>query len=109
MLTPQITNIQPGAVTTETISGKTFLSVDVTLTVDPEIGKDQRVMLLLNEDTTTDPNAYSFSAKPLSADSVKVVFPVKRVRPGDLPRPRPGRRRRVQARARRRHLRQAGC
>ena len=83
VLTPQITNIQPGAVTTETIGGKTFLSVDVTVTVDPEIGKDQRVMLLLNEDTTTDPNAYSFSAKPLSADSIKVVFPVKRVRPGD--------------------------
>lgn len=83
VLTPQITLIHPpGPITTETIGGKTFLTLDVTLTVDPEIGKDQRVLLLLNEDTTTDPNAYSFSSEPLTADSAQVVFPVKRVRPG---------------------------
>jgi hypothetical protein len=81
VLTPQITNLQLGTVTTETINLQTFHSADVTATVDPEIGKDQRVLLLLNEDTTTDPKAYSFSAEPLSADSTTVVFPVKRVKP----------------------------
>ena len=82
VLTPQVVNIQPGVATTETIAGKTFVSVDVTVTVDPDVGKDQRVLFLLNEDTTTDPNAYSFSAEPLSADSPKVVFPLKRVQAG---------------------------
>jgi len=88
VLTPQITktggvfDITVGAVTTETINGQTVHTADVTVDVDPVIGKDQRVLLLLNEDTAADPHAYSFSAKPLAADSSTVVFTARRVRPG---------------------------
>jgi hypothetical protein len=54
----------------------------VTVDVRPDVGKDQRVLLLLNELTATDPDAYSFPVIPLTADSGTVVFPVRRVRPG---------------------------
>jgi len=88
VLTPQITktggnyNVTKGAVTTETINGQTVHSTDVTVKVKPVVGKDQRVLLLLNELTPTDPHAYSFRIKPLTADSATLLFPVKRARPG---------------------------
>ena len=50
--------------------------------VKPVVGKDQRVLLLMNELTATEPYAYSFRIKPLTADSATLVFPVKRARPG---------------------------
>ena len=87
VVTPQITksggtdDISVGAVTTQTINGQTVHSADVTVKVDPVIGTEQRVLLLLNEDTTVDPSSYSFSAEPLAADSDTVVFPARRVLP----------------------------
>ncbi len=88
VLAPRITKTGPldditvGAVTTETINGVTVHSADVTVKVSPEIGMEQRVMLVLNELTATDPDAYTFQARPLAADSTTVVFPVRRARPG---------------------------
>jgi S-formylglutathione hydrolase FrmB len=88
VLTPQITktggnyNVTKGAVTTETINGQTVHSVDVTVKVKPTVGKDQRVLLVLNQLTATDPHAYSFPVNPLTADTATLVFRVKRARPG---------------------------
>jgi hypothetical protein len=88
VLTPQITktagvyNVTPGPVTTETVNGQTVHSADVTVKVKPKVGKDQRALLLLNESTTTDPDAYTFPVRPLTVDSATIVFPVRRVRPG---------------------------
>jgi hypothetical protein len=88
VLTPQITktggnyNVTKGAVTTETINGQTVHSVDVTVKVKPTVGKDQRVLLVLNQLTATDPRAYSFPVNPLTADTATLVFRVKRARPG---------------------------
>lgn len=88
VLVPEITktgtnyDISVGPVSTETVNSVTVHSADVTVDVRPDVGKDQRVLLLLNELTATDPDAYSFPATPLTADSGTVVFPVRRVRPG---------------------------
>jgi hypothetical protein len=88
VLTPQITktggnyNVTKGAVTTETINGQTVHSVDVTVKVKPTVGKDQRVLLVLNQLTATDPHAYSFPVNPLTADTATLVFRIKRARPG---------------------------
>jgi hypothetical protein len=88
VLTPQITktggnyNVAKGAVTTETINGQTVHSVDVTVKVKPTVGKDQRVLLVLNQLTATDPHAYSFPVNPLTADTATLVFRIKRARPG---------------------------
>jgi hypothetical protein len=88
VLTPQITktggnyDVTKGAVTTETINGQTVYSADVTVKVKPVVGKDQRVLLLLNELTATDPHAYTFPVKPVTADTATLVFRVRRARPG---------------------------
>jgi uncharacterized protein DUF4255 len=88
VLVPEITKTGPnydvsvGPVTTETINGQTVHSADVTVKIRPEVGKEQRVLLLLNESTTTDPEAYSFSVEPLTADTATLVFHVRRARPG---------------------------
>ncbi len=88
VLTPEITktgasyDIFPGPVSTEVVNGVTVHSADVTVGLRPDAGKDQRVLLLLNELTVADPDAYTFPATPLTADSPTVVFPVRRVRPG---------------------------
>ena len=88
VLIPEITktgtnhDISVGPVSTEVVNGVTVHSADVTIDLRPDVGKDQRALLLLNEQTATDPDAYSFPATPLTADSGTVVFPVRRVRPG---------------------------
>jgi hypothetical protein len=88
VLTPQVTktggnyNVTKGAVTTETINGQTVHSVDVTVKVNPTVGKEQRVLLVLNQVTATNPRAYSFQVNPLTADTATLVFRVKRARPG---------------------------
>jgi hypothetical protein len=88
VLTPEITktagvyDVSVGPVSTEVVNGVTVHSADVTVDLRPDVGKDQRVLLLLNEQTAVDPDAYTFPATPLTADSPTVVFPVRRVRPG---------------------------
>jgi hypothetical protein len=88
VLVPEITktggnyNVSVGPVTTETINGQTVHSADVTVKVKPQVGKEQRVLVLLNELTATDPDAYSFPVTPLTADTATLVFPVRRARPG---------------------------
>lgn len=88
VLVPEITqsggiyDVTVGPVSTETINGQTVHSADVTVKVKPQVGKEQRVLLLLNESTTTDPDAYSFPVKPLTADTATLVFHVRRARPG---------------------------
>jgi Pvc16 N-terminal domain len=88
VLTPEITktggtyDVTLGPVSTEVVNGVTVHSADVTVDLRPDVGKDQRVLLLLNEQTAADPDAYTLPATPLTADSPTVVFPVRRVRPG---------------------------
>jgi hypothetical protein len=88
VLTPEVTktggvyDVSVGAVSTEVVNGVTVHSADVTITLRPDVGMDQRVLLLLNEQTATGPDAYTFPATPLAADSPTVVFPLRRVRPG---------------------------
>src|SRR6266511_314447 len=75
-------DIAVGPVSTEVVNSQTVHSADVTVDLRPDVGKDQRVLLLLNELTATDPDSYTFPATPLTADSGTVVFPVRRARPG---------------------------
>ena len=88
VLTPEITqtggnyDINPGAVSTEIVNGVTVHSADVGVGVRPDVGPEQRVFLLLNELTATDPDNYTFPADALTTASPTVVFPVRRVRPG---------------------------
>jgi hypothetical protein len=88
VLTPEITrtggsyDIDPGVVTTAVVNGVTVHSADVTVDVRPDVQPDQRVFLLLNELTATDPDNYTFPATPLTAASPTLVFPVRQVRPG---------------------------
>jgi hypothetical protein len=58
-------------------------SADITVKVKPEIGTAQRVALLLNELTTTEPKAYTFASEPRSADSDSVIIKVSGVKAAD--------------------------
>lgn len=72
-LIPLITSVSAGNIQG---SGDELRSADVTLNVNPVIGKSQRVALLMNEAVDNDPEAYSFIVEPLSADSGSLLIPV---------------------------------
>jgi hypothetical protein len=54
----------------------TSLGVEITVTTNPVVGKNQRVVLLLNEMNGEQPAAYSFIAAPRSDDTNTILFPV---------------------------------
>lgn len=73
-------------VTSNTISGETLCGADVTVTVNPIVGKTQRVTLLLNEfDPPEDrlAHSYSFKAPPRDEDASLIVIHISDVAPGD--------------------------
>lgn len=72
VLRPTITNVSFDAVSTE-----------VTVTLNPDIGSGQRVVLLLNELSNTDPAAYTFVAEPPTADTNSITIPISGVQTGD--------------------------
>lgn len=55
---------------------------DVQVGVDPVVGKDQRVALVLNELVTTGAHAYTFVAPPRPADTSTLTFTTVGVVPG---------------------------
>lgn len=55
---------------------------DVKVTVDPVVGKDQQVALLLNELVTVDPHSYTFVAPTRAADTDTLTFTTVGVAPG---------------------------
>jgi hypothetical protein len=55
-------------------------STQVTVVVTPTIGMDQRVTVLLNERTSTDPAAYTFNAPARPADAHSIDIPISGVR-----------------------------
>lgn len=67
------------AVSSATVTGPPR-EVTVTVTVDPIVGKDQRVELMLNETVTTDPKAFSYALTARTADLSTLDFPI-----GDVP------------------------
>jgi uncharacterized protein DUF4255 len=94
VLRPRIVNAAVGGVA---VTEGDTRSADVTLEIDPPVGKRQRVVLLLNELQTASPpappptraaRAYSFEApsRDLPAEpesAAELTIPVRRVRPAD--------------------------
>lgn len=72
-LIPIITNVSAGNIQG---AGPDPRSADITIQVNPIIGKTQRVVLMLNEVINNDPQAYTFVADPLVADANSIVIPV---------------------------------
>ena len=61
----------------------TSLGMEVTVTSSPIVGKNQRVMLLLNEMSSDQPLAYSFVAAPRTEDTGTIIFPIDNIAPGE--------------------------
>jgi hypothetical protein len=80
VLRPTITDVQVSNVQD---TGNGTRSADVTVTVDPKIGKRQRVILLLNEMADQSPAAYTFFAGPRDADSDSITIPISGVKAAD--------------------------
>jgi hypothetical protein len=87
VLTPRIK--QPGGIyqislanqISETIDGQVVHSADVTLKVDPDVEKNQRVALLLNELAATDARTYTFLDEPRTLDTDTITVRAVRVKP----------------------------
>ena len=60
-----------------------FSEENIIVEVDPEIGRDQRVKLLLNELSTPAPAMYTFVNPPCTKNSETIVFPVSGVKTGE--------------------------
>jgi len=61
-------------------SGSAPRSADLTVQVNPTIGKAQRVILLLNEVSSVAPAAYTFVAPPRTADTNSITIPISGVK-----------------------------
>ena len=87
VLRPTLVSIDPA---NEAADGDGLVSADVTVELDPEVGRDQRVVLFLNEIAAPDtraPFAYSFPAPARTdldapATSATLVVPITGVEPG---------------------------
>lgn len=64
-------------------SGDEPYSADVTVQVDLNVGKRQRVVLALNEWSIDNPTAYLFDAAPRQTDSHSITVPVDNIKPGE--------------------------
>ncbi|MDZ7950926.1 DUF4255 domain-containing protein [Nostoc sp. DedQUE09] len=63
-------------------SGDNLRTAEITVKFQPKVGKEQRVVLLLNEVSGDNPVAYSFLAAPPTQDTDAIAIPVKNVKPG---------------------------
>ncbi len=63
-------------VTVATVDSQT----QVTLQLNPNVGKDQRVVLLLNELGSATPKAYSFTAATRASDTDTIAVPIRGVK-----------------------------
>jgi hypothetical protein len=58
-------------------------SAELTVRVTPQVGQDQRVLLLMNELASQSPAAYSFTAPSRVADTNTLTIAISGVKPGD--------------------------
>jgi len=63
-------------------SGSDLRSAEIAVRFNPKVGKAQRVVLLLNEVSSDEAVAYSFTAAPRTDDTDSMMIPVKEVKPG---------------------------
>jgi len=61
----------------------TSLGIEVSVTASPIVGKNQSVVLLLNQMNSDQPQAYSFVAAPRTGDTGTIVFPVDNIEAGE--------------------------
>jgi hypothetical protein len=64
-------------------SGDAPRSAEVTVQVEPQVGRSQRVMLLMYEQASEAPAAYTFVAGPRTADVDAIIVSIHDVRAGD--------------------------
>lgn len=57
-------------------------NADIRVQTDVIVGKEQRVVLMLNERTANQPAVYLFNAQKLEADSTQLTFRARDVKPG---------------------------
>ena len=55
----------------------------MTVITNPVVGKDQRVVLMLNETTDVNPAAFSYVAEPRETDTDTLEFPISEVTAGN--------------------------
>jgi hypothetical protein len=55
---------------------------DITLTITPIVGQNQRVVLLLNRLDAGEPRAYRFPGPERNADAAQLVIPIQNVQAG---------------------------
>lgn len=70
-----ISNLQGG--------GSDLRSAQITVTVEPTIGRNQRVTLILNERSSTDPASYTWDVPWRDTDTDEIAIPIRDVKPGE--------------------------
>jgi hypothetical protein len=53
---------------------------EVEVVTDVRIGQDQRVILILNEQTSLQPASYIFNAQPRNNNTARIVFSLKAIK-----------------------------
>lgn len=79
VLRPTVTAVNAANVTG---AGDALRAADIGLTLSPTVGADQRVVLLLNEQTAASPAAATVIAPRRDADAAAITVPVQGVRAG---------------------------
>jgi Pvc16 N-terminal domain len=79
ILRPLITGLQFDQVTGE---GEELRDANLSVTLNPTLGKTQRVVLMLNEVSQREPMAYTFTSDAREADGTEVTLRLKSVRAG---------------------------
>lgn len=74
-----ITVLNPSS---RTVAGVLYHSADLQIEMDPVVGKDQRVALLLNEMVAADARSYTFQAASRTADTSTITIRAVDVLPG---------------------------
>ena len=80
VLHPTITNVQAADIAG---TGDQPRSAKVKVTVNPTIGRQQRVVLLLNGTNGPAAEAYTFPAPPRDADSDTITIPIQGIKAGE--------------------------
>lgn len=58
-------------------------STEMTIKLMPKVGKDQRVLVLLNQISKNDPATYSYLAPTPTEDTDTITIPLKNMKPGE--------------------------
>lgn len=71
----EVSNLEP--------TDEDLRSADITLTLNPILGKGQRLIFALNERTSSTPAAYTFDAIKRETDGATVTIPIREVKAGE--------------------------